>query len=160
MDRNVEVQRPSTEVVDMLSGVARSMVPAKFSRCDEVVDMLMVPVVLRRQAPMIQEVLKTVEIAQGQYIGKIGDVSVVTERHIPTVQTAQKTEEVPKVQFLDPVAGVPVVMQRQLPQGPNLAVHSGAESWCSRAGNGETVGGSAGDRFPRQNPAADCGANR
>ena len=26
--------------------------------------------------------------------------------------------------------------------------------------NGETVGGSAEDRFPRQNPAADCGADR
>ena len=27
-------------------------------------------------------------------------------------------------------------------------------------GNGETVGGSAGDRFPGKNPAADCGADR
>ena len=34
------------------------------------------------------------------------------------------------------------------------------DSRCSRAGNGETVDGNAGDRFPRQNQAADCGADR
>ena len=43
---------------------------------------------------------------------------------------------------------------------PNLTVYSGTDSRCSRAGNGETVVGSAGDRFRGQNPAADCGADR
>ena len=57
----------------------------------------------KRQAPMIQKVLKTAEVPQVQYMGEIGDVSVVTQRSVPTTQTAQTTGEVPDVQFLDPV---------------------------------------------------------
>ena len=106
----VEVQLID-EVVDM-SVVSQRQVPANEQLQKTVVD---VPEVLRRQAPMIQMVLKIVEGPQVQYIGKIGDVSVVTKRHVPTVQTAQETEEVPQVQFIDPVADVPVMMQRRGP---------------------------------------------
>ena len=43
---------------------------------------------------------------------------------------------------------------------PNLAVYSGANSRCSCALEGGAVGESAEDRIPRQNPAANCGADR
>ena len=41
-----------------------------------------------------------------------------------------------------------------------IAWYSGANSQCSRAGNCDTVGGSAWDGFPKKSPAADCGADR
>ena len=34
-----------------------------------------------------------------------------------------------------------------------------AKAFSQDRGNGGAVGGSAGDRFPRQDPAADCGAD-
>ena len=63
-----------------------------------------------------EKVLKTVEVLQVQYIGKINDVSVVRQGQVPTIRTVQRTVEVPQVQFHDRVADVPVSMQRQAPQ--------------------------------------------
>ena len=74
----------------------------------------------KRQAPMIQKVLKTVEAPEVQYIDKTVDVPVETQCRFSTIQTAQKTEKVPKVQFLDPVVDIPVSMQRQVPQEETL----------------------------------------
>ena len=74
------------------------------------------PVVLQRQAPMIQEVLKTVEFPKVQYVDEIVDVPVVAQSQVPIVRTVQKTVEVPQSQFPDLVVDVPVVMQRQVPQ--------------------------------------------
>ena len=51
----------------------------------------------KRQAPMIQKVLKTVEAAQIQYSDRILDLLVVTQRRIPTTRTPQRTVEVPKI---------------------------------------------------------------
>ena len=51
----------------------------------------------KRQAPMIQKVLKTVEASQMQNSDTIVDLVVVTQRRIPTIQTAQRTVEVPKI---------------------------------------------------------------
>ena len=70
-------------------------------------------VVLQRQAPMIQKVLKTVEFLQVQYIDEIVGEPVVVQGQVPTTQTGQKTVEVPQSQFPDRVVDVPVVMQRQ-----------------------------------------------
>ena len=65
-----------------------------------------VSMVLQRQAPMIPKVLKTVQVLQVQYIGKINDVSVVRQGQVPTIRTVQRTVEVPQVQFHDRVADV------------------------------------------------------
>ena len=70
------------------------------------------PVVLQRQTPMIQEVLKTVEFPQVQYVDEIVDVLVVAQSQVPTVQAVQKAVEVPQFQFRDQVVDVPVVIQR------------------------------------------------
>ena len=75
-----------------------------------------VSMVSERQAPMIQKVLKTVEVLQVQYIGKINDVSVVRQGQDPTIRIVQRMVEVPQVLFHDRVADVPVSMQRQAPQ--------------------------------------------
>ena len=83
---------------------------------DGILTLMDEPVVLQRQAPMIQKVLKTVEVPQVQYIGKIGDVPVVRQGQVPTFRTLQRTVEVPQVQFPDRVVGVPVAFQRQVPQ--------------------------------------------
>ena len=48
-------------------------------------DAVDVPVVLQRQALIIQKVLKTVEVPQVQHIGKSSDVSVVVQRQVPIV---------------------------------------------------------------------------
>ena len=57
------------------------------------------PKVLQRQAPMIQEVLKTVEFPRLQYVDEIVDVPVVAQSQVPIVRTVQKTVEVPQSQF-------------------------------------------------------------
>ena len=51
----------------------------------------------KRQAPMTQKVLKTVEARQMQYTDRIVDLAVVTQLRIPTIHTAQRTVEVPKI---------------------------------------------------------------
>ena len=73
------------------------------------------PVVLQRQAPMIQKVLETVEFPQVQYVDEIIDEPVVMQVQVPTTQTVQKTVGVPQVQSLDRVADVPVATQRRVP---------------------------------------------
>ena len=73
------------------------------------------PVVLQRQAPMIQKVLKTVEFPQVQYVDEIVDEPVVMQGQVPTTQTVQKTGEASQVQFPDRVADVPVVSRRHVP---------------------------------------------
>ena len=74
-----------------------------------------VPVVLQRQALVIQKVPKIVEVPQLQYIDEIIDEPIVAQRHVPVVQNVQKTVDVPQVQFPDRVADVPVVTQRHVP---------------------------------------------
>ena len=79
------------------------------------------PKVLQRQAPMIQEVLKTVEFPRVQYVDEIVDVPVVAQSQVPIVRLVQKTVEVPQSQFPDRVVDVPVVnaktgAARQVPQ--------------------------------------------
>ena len=59
---------------------------------DKVVD---IPVVARRQIPIVPEIQETIESPQVQNINKIVDVPVVQ-----VVQTVQKTVEVSQVQFL------------------------------------------------------------
>ena len=75
-----------------------------------------VSTVSQRQAPMIQKVLKTVEVPQVQYIDRIVDVPVVAQCQVPIGQTVEKTVEVRQVLFLDRVADIPVSMQRQMLQ--------------------------------------------
>ena len=72
-----------------------------------------VPVVLQKQAQVIQKVPKTVEVPKLQYIDEIVDEPVVMQGQVPTTQTVKKTVEVPQGQFPDRVVDVPVVMQRQ-----------------------------------------------
>ena len=73
------------------------------------------PVVLQRQAPMIQKVLKTVEFPQVQYVDEIVDEPVVMQGQVPTTQTVPKTVEASQAQFPDRVADVPVVSRRHVP---------------------------------------------
>ena len=54
-----------------------------------------VPMVSERQAPMIQKVLKTVEVPQMQYSHRIVDSLVVTQCRVSTIQLVQKTVEMP-----------------------------------------------------------------
>ena len=55
--------------------------------------------------PIVQTVLKTVEVPQVRYVAKIGDVSVMRQGQVPTIRTVQRTVEVPQVQFFDPAVG-------------------------------------------------------
>ena len=73
------------------------------------------PVVLQRQAPMIQKVLKTVEFPQVQYVDEIVDEPVVMQDQVPTTQIVEKIVEASQVQFPDRVADVPVVSRRHVP---------------------------------------------
>ena len=77
------------------------------------------PKALQRQAAMIQEVLKTVEFPQVQYVDEIVHEPVVMRGQVPTTQTVQKTVEASQVQFPDRVADVPVVSRRHVP-GPSI----------------------------------------
>ena len=65
----------------------------------------------KRQAPMIQKVLKTVEAPQMQYIDRIVDLPVVMQRRVPTIQTAQRTVEVPQT-----IEVLKIVSQDRIPQ--------------------------------------------
>ena len=97
-------------------------------------------VVLQRQVPVIQQVLKTVEFPQVQYVDEIIEERIVEkidvpvpfvkeeiidvvkqipqerlveETGVPVPRVAEKTVEVPQVQFHDRVVEVPVATQRQ-----------------------------------------------
>ena len=113
------------------------------SHVDKVVDL---PVVMQRQVPLFQTVLKTgeapsinqvtkhVEFPQTQYVDKMVDLPVVMARQVPQFQTLLKTGNIPQVQFIgrelvtklveipqthyiDKVGvDMPVVMQRKVPQ--------------------------------------------
>ena len=99
-----------------------------------------VPVVLQRQVPVIQQVLKTVEVPQVQYVDEIIEERIVEKIDVPVPhvkgeiigvvkqipqerlveetgvrvpRVAEKTVEVPQVQFHDRVVEVLVVTQRQ-----------------------------------------------
>ena len=75
-----------------------------------------VPMVSERKAPMIQKVLKTVEVPQMQYSDRIVDSPVVTQCRVSTIQLVHKTVDMPQVQFLDRVLNAPVSTQRHMPQ--------------------------------------------
>ena len=77
------------------------------------VSSFLIPGILRKS---LEEVQKTVEVPQVQYIDKSVDVPVVMQGQVLISQTVQKTVKVPQVQFLDRVVDVPVVAQRQMPQ--------------------------------------------
>ena len=88
---------------------------AKSKVAEEAMD---VPTVSQRQAPMIQKVLKTVEVMTQEIVDRVAgphheyvDVPYAN----PIVQTAQKTVEVPQVQYLGQINNVSLVMQCQIP---------------------------------------------
>ena len=80
---------------------------------DGVVALMDEPVVLQRQAPVMQEVLNTVEFPQEQHVDEIGDVLVVAQSKVPVVRTVQKAVEVPQVQSRDRVVDVPVLFVKE-----------------------------------------------
>ena len=65
-----------------------------------------VPVVMQRQVPQFQAVLKTGEARLAQFIGKV-DMPVIRQ-----ISQVTKRVKIPQIQKID----VPVVMQRQVPQ--------------------------------------------
>ena len=78
---------------------------------DGIVALMDEPVVLQKQAPTIQEVLKTIEFTQVQYVDEIVDEPVVMQGQVPTTQTVKKTVDASRVQFPDRVVNDPVGMQ-------------------------------------------------
>ena len=100
---------------------------------DKTVD---VPVVMRRQIPVVQNVQKTVEVPQVHVSSPsvddmmhstfssskdtVMDVPVIMQRQVPAVQVVRKTVEVPQTQFIDGVVDTPVVQQRQIPTVPTV----------------------------------------
>ena len=84
-DGQQTVEVPQTMYIDGIvdvSAVSQREVPVKKQAQKIVVD---VPAVWRRQAPMIQKVLKTVEVPQLQYIDEIIDEPNVAQRRVPTI---------------------------------------------------------------------------
>ena len=83
-------------------------------------------------------------------------VEETVEMPVPKIQ-----ERIGETEYMQKVVEQVTEVPRTSSRDRTLhAVYGGTDSRCSRAGNGETVDGSAGDRFPRQNQAADCGADR
>ena len=88
------------------------------------------PMVLQREAPMIQKMLKTAD--DSTIRGKIAellrlnaseseDEQLSLKEYVdvpyanPITQTVEKTVEVPQMQYTDRIVGVPVVTQRRIP---------------------------------------------
>ena len=75
-----------------------------------------------------------------------GETSMATEKEDLEVDITKHSSELEVLKITKP--------------RPNLAACGGSYSRCSCAGEGETVSGSAEDRIPGQNRAADCGTDR
>ena len=73
-----------------------------------------VTVMLQKQEPVINEMRKTVEVPQVQYVDEIINEPLVAQRQVPTLQAVENTEAVPQAQFLDRVMGVPVATRAQV----------------------------------------------
>ena len=93
-------------------------------------------------------------------------VPLITEEIVKVVKTVlqeqisericQQIDDVFVSQVVEQVTGLPKTSSRDR----TLQCTTEQIFDVPRAGNGETVGGSARNRFPRQNPTADCGADR
>ena len=110
-------------------------------RVQKTVEGVGVSVALQRQLPTIQTVQKTVEVLQSQYLdrvvevamqcqssmirtaeipqvpflGRILDVPVVMQGQVPTFQKVQKTVKVAHLQYIDRIVDVPVVCNTKRP---------------------------------------------
>ena len=89
----------------------------------------MCPAMSQRQAPMIQEVLKTVEVMTQEIVDPVArpyheyvDVPYAN----PIVQMAQKTVEVPQVRYIGKINDVSVVRQGQVPHHSDCAENGGS----------------------------------
>ena len=84
-------------VVSSFSTVQKPLrIPWRVNSCRSyrVVDL---PVVFRRQVPMVLTVQRPVVIPQVRFLGKVVGLPVVVQREVPMVQTVRRPVEIPQV---------------------------------------------------------------
>ena len=82
------VMEKTIEGVKQIPQVQKTVEVPQIQFIDEAVD---VPVVMRRQVPVVQKMQKTVEASQVQSTDEVMNALVTMQRHVPAVQVAQKS---------------------------------------------------------------------
>ena len=107
------LNRIMEQIIDVpVSQIQETVEVPQMQLIDKAVD---VPVVMRRQVPIVQKVQRTVEVPQARFIEQVVDVPVGIPRQVSAVQVVQKTSEIPQIRFIDRMMDTSVEQQWQVP---------------------------------------------